>query len=500
MIRRAALLALLAWGGTARAQQPVVILRDSATGSRLLAAALAGPYRLVVPSQEPYVVARDSVVPGPLVVLGRDVVVDGAIEGDVFVVNGALYTHPGARVVGNVVTFGGGIYESALATIVGGRVSIRDFTYDVRPMREGYVLTYRRVIVPAPSRLNWIGPIGFRVPTYDRTNGLSIPISPTFTIPALATDIEPSVTYRSQLGQWDAAGTVSATFRPAFTLRLDGGRSTATNESWIHPDFVNSIGALLEGDDIRNYYRATRVAGSLSYRWNVGPGYVEPFIAGRWERATTVRPDSFALGGPWSLFGRDDIDDMLRPNPPVDDGDISSLLVGAAFQWKGSAVGAAVNAGVELGGTSEMASLAEASNFAQATLDGRVTVRTFGAQRLRIDAHAVLTTPGTTPRQRWAYLGGPGTLITLPPLEQGGDELVYLSGSYDYPLTQLQLPLVGPPTLTLRSVLGSAGVRALPALEQGIGGRVSLSYFYGELLVDPVTRHGASIIGISLTR
>jgi hypothetical protein len=52
----------------------------------------------------------------------------------------------------------------------------------------------------------------------------------------------------------------------------------------------------------------------------------------------------------------------------------------------------------------------------------------------------------------------------------------------------------------LRTVLGSAGVRALPALEQGIGGRVSVSYFYCEFLIDPVTHHGAGIVGISLTR
>ncbi len=500
MIRRAALLALLAWGGAARAQQPVVILHDSTAGSQLLVAALAHPYRLVPPSGERFVVPRDSVVPGPLVVLGRDVVVDGTVDGDVFVVDGELLTHPGARIAGAVVVFGGGIYESELATIAGARVSIRDFTYDIRPTREGYLLTYRPLIVRAPSRLSWIGPIGFRVPTYDRSNGLSIPISPTFSFPPQATDIEPSVTYRSQLGSWDAAGAITTTFRPAFTLHLDGGRSTESNDTWIHSDLVNSVGALLGGDDMRNYYRATRVAGSLSYRWALASGYVEPYLGGRWERAASVRPDSGALGGPWSLFGRHDFDDMLRPNPRIDDGDISSLLLGASFRWTGSAVAATVHADVEVGGTSGMPTLAETGEFGQATLDGRVSVRTFGAQRLRLDAHAVLTTPGTTPRQRWAYLGGPGTLITLAPLALGGDELVYLSGSYDYPVTQLQLPLVGPPTLTLRSVLGSAGVRALPALEQGIGGRVSLGYFYGEFLVDPVTRHGAGVLGITLIR
>ena len=502
MIRGAALLALLAWGGAARAQAPHVRLRDAGPGpgGDILRTVLAQPYRAVVPANMPYVVPRDSTARGPLIVLGRDAVIDGTVDGDIIVVAGDLYTHPGARVTGGAVTFGGGIYESALATIAGTRSAFRDFTYDIGAVDGGYDLSYRSLVVRSRSIFEWAGPLGFVVPTYDRTDGLTLPIAAHFASPHAGLDVEPGIAYRSQLGAFDPSADAELRLGGRSTLRLSAARNTLTNDAWIRPDLVNSASTFVLGDDMRNYFRATRVEGAASRRWEGDGRSLEPYLGGRWERASSTRPDSTALGGPWSLSGRHSRNDMLRANPPIDDGDISSLVAGATLAWTSGGVSTNSELDLEAGRASRTGALTNAATFGQATLDARFTIAAFRGQRLRVLAHAVLTTPGSTPRQRWAFLGGPGSLATLDPLTLGGDELVYLDGDYDIPLGKVALPFVGSPVLTLRDAIGGAGVRALPALDQAVGARLSVSYLYAEALVDPARHHVRMSFGFAASR
>jgi hypothetical protein len=139
-------------------------------------------------------------------------------------------------------------------------------------------------------------------------------------------------------------------------------------------------------------------------------------------------------------------------------------------------------------------------DFVQGTIDGSISFPTFGTQTLAISAHAVLTTRGPTPRQRYAYVGGPGTIPTLEMLEFGGDQLLYLDAAYSIPLDRLKLPLVGPPTIMIRHSMGSAGVGRLPDLEQATGLRLIVSILYGEVLVDPATGHTHRTVGLSFAR
>lgn len=504
MIRRAALLALLAWGEAARAQTsgPPVSVRDpgEGPGPQILQAVLAQPHRTIPPSDSAFVVRRGATERGPLLVLGRDVVVDGTIDGDVIVVDGSVYTHPGARITGGAITFGGGVYESALATIAGGATTFRDFTYDIAPVAGGYTLRYRQLEVSSRSVFERTGPVGIAIPTYDRSNGLSLPIAAELSPPRTALDIEPRLTYRSQLGRLDPSLALSAEPNRHTTVRLAGGRITYSNDAWIRPDLANSVDALLLGDDMRNYYRATRGDAAVSYRMPFSTTTLEPYVGARWERASSVRPDSFAVGGPWSLFGRHSTNDMLRPNPRIDDADIASLVAGSTLDWVDQGVIARARVDVELGQTSRVQVDSGVGSFAQVTFDGSLRFRTFRSQVLRVDAHAVLTSPGTTPRQRWAYIGGPGTILTLDPLQLGGDELVFFDAQYAIPIERVKLPFVGSPVVTLRDALGSAGVRSLPALEQAVGARLSLGFVYGELSIDPVSRHTIGGFGIALAR
>ena len=509
MSRRAALLALLTWGGVAHAQvarAPITVeLRDAGPGigPAILERALAGPHLIIPPDSQLVLLRRDSVYRTTVIVLGRDAVVEGSVSGDLIVVAGDLYMHPGGSITGHAITIGGGVYESTLATIGGGAQAFRDFTYDIAATARGFVLSYQPLVGrQAASPVEWPGIYGVGIPSYDRANGLSLGFGPRIRPAGASIVVEPRVTYRSQLGRIDPILTVTDSLDRRTFVQVTGQRGTFSNDVWIWSDLVNSAEFVLFGHDARNYYRATRGDLVLARRWEGVSWTVEPRIGGRFEKATSVRPDSGAEGGPFTLFNQDDHDDRLRPNPAVEGGRIGSGLVGATLDWDDQGIVATSRAALEVGQWSAGAPIdsSRRSTFGQVTFDGSISFPTFGTQTFRFDAHAILTSHGAIPRQRWGYLGGPGTLPTLDLLELGGDQLLFFDARYNIPINHVQLPLGGSPTVTLREVLGGADRGRLPTLEQALGIRLSLSLFYGELLLDPVRHHVHVSGGISMAR
>lgn len=111
-----------------------------------------------------------------------------------------------------------------------------------------------------------------------------------------------------------------------------------------------------------------------------------------------------------------------------------------------------------------------------------------------------MTSRGAIPRQRWGYLGGPGTISTLDLLQLGGDQLLYFDGRYNFPVAGIAIPLAGSPIVTLREVLGGADRGRWPRLEQASGIRLSLSVIHYEIMVDPVRHHVHQSVGISVAR
>jgi len=160
----------------------------------------------------------------------------------------------------------------------------------------------------------------------------------------------------------------------------------------------------------------------------------------------------------------------------------------------------------------------------QMAQDGEVTVVGQGARlegtivsagSLRIDGHFVVsggfdlsddrTRPESdlrtrVPRQRWAYVGGPGSVPTLALLQFGGDQLVYVDGRYNIPIEQLKLPFVGPPIVTLREILAGADVGTFPSISQSMGVRLAASVIYVDFMFDPDTRYSKFGVGLSFAR
>ena len=530
MLRRVMLLALLliAVGGGLRAvrAQASVAVRFSdlgpGAGPAFLSRALLAPHYLIPPAAQPATLRRDTTYGTTVIVLGRDAIVEGPVHGDVIVVGGDLYMHPGGRIIGRAVSIGGGVYESALARIDAGISSYRDFTYDIARSDGAYILTYREVVARESSPVSWPGIFGFSVPTYDRSNGLSLGMGPRFALPRTRVTLEPRLIYRSQLGAIDANVVLTDSLSRQTAVSLVAKHSTYSNDTWIWSDLLNSADFLVFGHDSRNYFRGGRVDLTLGHRIESDSWTLTPSITGRYEDTHSVRPDSSCTfgttitcsaptGGPFTFFGRHDVDDRLRPNPQVRTGRIASAVASSRLDWEADGIIADARIDVEAGrfhpsdvfigaGTPVDLPLNSDAGFVQGTVDGSISFPTFGTQSLAVSGHAVLTTRGRTPRQRYAYVGGPGTIPTIDMLQLGGDQLLYLDAAYSIPIDRLKLPLVGPPTVMLRHAMGSAGVGRLPELEQATGVRVILSILYGEFLVDPVTGNKYGTVGLSFAR
>ncbi|HEV2642789.1 MAG TPA: hypothetical protein VGT98_08780, partial [Candidatus Elarobacter sp.] len=267
--------------------------------------------------------------------------------------------------------------------------------------------------------------VGLRVPGYDRVDGLSLPFGPRIVFGDERVVIDPTVTYRSNLGKIDPALTVAGniTRDSSLAFSVTGSRGTFTNEGWIRDPLTNSLVTFWSGSDSRNYFRADRAEARLIGRLPGTLDGVTLFVGGRTERdwSTGWRPGE--RRGPFSIINRSDSTDGIdRPNPLITPGHITSAIAGGRAEYTG------IRADAWIGGIIERATSGSVTGaFTQATLDTHGGVETVAAQRIVLNAHLVTTATsgatGVTPTQRFGYLGGAGTLATVPTLVAGGDHL-----------------------------------------------------------------------------
>jgi len=492
---RAGVTALLLLGRIAAAQEPKVVVRDPGPGpvGRYLDELLRKPDTRVIVG-DTVTIAKDAKFPAAVVVIGKRVNVAGPVHGDVVVVGGDLFLKPGGQIEGQGVAIGGGAHNSLLGHARDGLASYRDFTFDAATVSGVIELRYREDYVQAkPSAFSLPALYGLRIPQYDRSNGISLPIGPTLEVGPAAVDLV--ATYRSQLGRIDPS--VAAKLTVGRKLWLDGwaGRDTRSNEDWINGRLGNSFSSLISGHDERNWFRATGAKGTVSRLFETTTMSATYSLGGAFERAASVRPAPGVMGGPWSLMERRDTEDgMFRPNPQILGGDITSILGGANFRWSAGAVKAHLDVGLEA-----PLAVSTGESFTQTTVDGRIDFPTFGAQRYRFELHGVLTTGDTAPGQRFAYIGGSGTLPTETMMSQGGDELIFLESRYEIPVP-MTLPIAGTPTITFRHILGAAGVQGLPDFTQIVGVRLSVPFVRVQWLMNTGTRKTKFTAGLSLSR
>lgn len=476
-----------------------VFVRDVGPGwsGRWLRDALAaGAVVYAADTAHPAAFPRDASFDRTIVVVGGPATVASVVHGDVIVVGGDLFLRPGVQIQGRAIAIGGGVYWTSLGTVSGGRYAFQDHTYLSHRLPDGSVaLDYHPLEVRDTRVVNWPGVYGLRIPSYDRTNGLSVPFGPTLSPDTARVEIEPLVVYRSQLGVVDPQLHLRAGVGRHLEVTAVAGRQTLSNDRWIYGDLINSVTALFVGNDVRNYYRGDRLDARIAYRWEGAATQLTVRAGGLTERAWSVRPDSGARGGPWSVLGRRDVEKMLRPNPRVAPGRITSALASARAEWDEPALQAHLDASVEV----PVDAVGDAA-FVQTTIDGKVVFPTFGTQRMEVESHAVVTSGDTPPPQRFAYLGGSGTLPTFDLLEFGGDQLMFVEGRYVVPIERVRIRILGVPTFMVRYMAGAAGVGELPSFEQNIGVRLAISLVRVDYVIDPATRESRLSFGISLAR
>jgi hypothetical protein len=356
--------------------------------------------------------------------------------------------------------------------------------------------------------------IGLRIPSYDRVNGLTLPWGPQLNLGDDKLQLDALVSYRSNLGKWDPSLEGFARAGDGNEIRIFVGRATFTNDSWIRSDLVNSAAALGVGSDSRNYFRGDRATARFTRTLATSALTLTPFVGGNierdWSTGSITPPKS-----PWSFFGRKGVLKMRRPNPRVEKGRISSILAGSGIELVGGGVNGKLDAAAEhslstslvadcSGSPSDAACRLAGQSFTQLTLDTRVDFPTFGSQSFSFIGHAVLTGKNVAPPQRFAYLGGSGTLATVNLLALGGDQLLYVQGDYTVPIDRIELPYLGSPFVGLRYSAGNAGEGKLPPLIQNLGVGAGVSFFRVDYSIDPArnrspfSRRSAVSFGISL--
>lgn len=474
-----------------------VRVRDAGPGlaGRMLRDILARPHLLLAgDSTRAVQLRRDTSFATTVVVLGGDATVAARVRGDVVVIGGDLYLRPGAVVEGRAIAYGGGVYESGLGIVRGHRYAYRDETFAIERQPGEITLAWRDLERhPVPTVAFPAG--GVHLPEYTRVDGVALPWGPTITLLDGGMEIVPTVTYRSHLGAVDPRVDGTVEFGRRNTLTADVGRGTFSNDRWIRGDLVNSFTTLFAGVDTRNYYRADRADVRLGRLWETATSAVTPFVGARVERAWSTGPDTATTSAPWSVTRRRSREAMLRPNPRVVKGTIASALVGAALEWESpQQVTASVRALAE-----QALDVPAGDRFTQGTLDVETGFPTFGTQSFELQLHTVLTAGAAVP-QRFAYLGGNGTLLTRELLDMGGDQLLYVESRYNVPVERVTVPFLGPPIVTLRHAIGSAGVGRLPSFTQNLGLRLTVGVIRFDYTLDPATRKTKFDVSFAMTR
>jgi hypothetical protein len=480
-------------GALAQATQVRVLHTEASDAAVALRRALAAPHaRVNVDSGSSVALGADSAISTSVIVFGGgDATVGGVVRGDVTIIGGDLFLHPAASIEGRATAIGGGVYPSSLASVRDGIESYRDVSFALIESDDGPVFV-SHIDPPTPAPLFALPLyIGVRIPTYERASGLSLPWGPVITLQRFRAELHPTVTWRTHLGEIDPGITGQIALGRAASVDMLAQRSTYTNDAWMRSDMVNSAVALGLGTDVRNYYRADRAEGRYSIRREFAQTRIEPFLGARVERGWSVGPDSAATGAPWSAFNRNSREGMLRPNPPVERGTITSLLAGTRAEWEQAGVRASGTMELEIAGSSPTGS------FVQATTHFNVDFPTFSDHWFEVTGHLV-TTGGGSPGQRHAYLGGSPTLPTEPLLEMGGEQLLFLESTYLVPFERITIPIIGFPTIFLRHAIGGAGSAFIPELVQNVGGGVMIGFFKAEATVNPETRKWALSLGLSL--
>jgi hypothetical protein len=421
----------------------------------------AGRYTLI---SRDTLIARGDTVPGPALVAGATLRMEGVITGDLVIVDANVFLRPTARVLGNVRNVAGGFYPSEQAQVTGSVVAAPNAAYRV-VRREGVV------VITGTTRRSDLVLHGFRgvlVPKYHRVDALTAGLGAGLLLPRVGL-IEPEirgrVEYRTQRGEF-GGGLELAAVRRGTEVGVGAERTTTTNERWIRSDLVNSANALLQAKDRRDYFEVDRAWAGLRRNLETGERTTTAFLRAQVEDARALPARS-----PWSLFGSFREDNMV-----FEDSRISSVLAGLALVWTQP------THVLELDVTAEAAGrvLDSEHSFNAYVVDTDWAMAALANHTLRVETHFQGPLPGTDrlPGQRWSFVGGSGTLHTFEDAEFRGDRIALVRTAYAVPFhPRFRMRFVGLPHIELLHVAGMGWTfDERRGFEQNIGVRLVTTF------------------------
>lgn len=353
-------------------------------------------------------------------------------------------------------------------------------------------LAHAQVTVDFPLTLD-------NLPTYDRVNGLSVPFGPTISVGDDRFVVNPAITYRTHIGKVDPSISIVGQFTADSTIgfALTGSRGTFTNDGWIRSNIINSLVSLELGTDSRNYFRGDRGEARLtsSLHLPIELDAATVFVGARTERDWSTGWRNGNNNGPYSIFTRGDtVNGIERPNPEINAGHITSAIAGGHLEYVGLPASLTMDLLIEAAGKTPLG-----GNFQQLTIDQGSSIRTFAGQHIDLRAHLVATASSSgTPAQRYAYIGGSGSLAGVDLLSRGGDHLYFLDALYAFPLNMIEIPILGNPYVAPHFAMGAAAVGGFGAPVQNIGARIGVSIFTIDWVLNPKTHKSNFGAGVSL--
>ncbi len=390
------------------------------------------------------VLARGDTVPGAVLLLEGTARIAGRIEGDLYVVDGDLFLRAGASIAGDVLVLGGGFYDSDVAEIEGAVTYRPSEPLRVRPSRGGFEIISE--VEPEPI-FKFDG--GFHLPTYDRVNGLTMPVGAlarSSTVPG-GPELAGGLTWIPAREDVDYRLRNSWRLGERVRLGLFATSAVVSNEEWTRPTWYNGLAQFVAGNDVRNFYDSREFGVQLEWLspeppvWEDAPRWRLAISAG-WEDAESLRRRDVAVlfegdppgRGPW--FER-------TPSIVIDEG--SLWFARGAFEWSLQDRGgfAAFGLGLEAGFEDEFDRVellgpggGRANLFDFLLVEGRVAARRVTPAGHAVEVFAIgrADLAGDLPLQRYSTLGGVGTLPTVALRGLNPRRMAYAEASYAVPL------------------------------------------------------------------
>jgi hypothetical protein len=331
---------------------------------------------------------------------------------------------------------------------------------------------------------------GFRIVAYSRVDGLALAWGPELAHPGSGITLRPTATWRTQRRLVDPSFTLRMPFTRRAWISVEGGRMTATNDGWTTSDLEAAAIGLVSGVDLRNWYRADRADAALHLMNDGGALTAEVWGGGRAERAWESAPSGALVSYPWTISHPGDASSFRRSNPVVATNRLTTALAGA--QLRGTE-GMLRRTSLTVSAEQLIAPWDTLPAFTQVTIEARLFVPTWGGQGFAAFGHGV-STRGTPPPQRLAWLGGPGTLLTVPLLSLGGDHLAFGDVRYIVPFGA---PRAVRPTLALRWARGAAAGGTFGSSVTNVGAQLDVGPARLEYAYDPAARRGITVLTTS---